>query len=344
MNEDHLTAERSSSATIPRPPHPVWGGLTLLALPPMVYCGLQLWYRWLRPDPQFLAFSAGIAQLIALVSLLGLQTEWGKRFADRLDQLIRQPRWWQDARHVCLTLWLAVAALGIILYLSVQAADLYNKHGAAALQAGQHSTAARDFRQAVSLSPGNAQAHYNLGNACEALHEFDQAIAEYQQALELDDRLLPAYNNLGRLYLRARHDPDAALLTLLAGLAQAGDPLSRAVLNKNIGQAYLDKGLPQAALSALEEATVGLQALTKGGASVSIYLAETYRLNALAYENLDRPEEARRAWAASRGHALAVRDSPACAAPTGQAASDCLNAQLWATEGREHLNVTPGGE
>lgn len=57
------------------PSHPAWGILTLAAVFPVFYFVLALWYRWLRPDPEFLNFTAGVAQLVALISLLGLQTE-----------------------------------------------------------------------------------------------------------------------------------------------------------------------------------------------------------------------------------------------------------------------------
>ena len=328
----------------PRPPsHPAWGVLTLLALAPSIYCVLVLWYRWLRPDPQFLAFSSSIAQLLALASLLGVQTDWGRQVADRFVQAVNQRRHWQVPWRVCLYAWLLAGVLVLALFLSVLVARLYNSRGAAALETGQYSAAATAFRQAVSLAPSNARAHYNLGNAYEELHDFDQAIGEYQHALELDDGLVAAYNNLGRLFVRARHDPDASLLTLLAGLAQVQDPLGRAVLWKNVGQAYLDKELPQAALSSLTEAAAGLETLAQIGVNVSIYQAETYRLTAMVWLSLNRVGEAERAWAACRGHALAVGDSQACVVPSGPKMTDCLNAAIWAAEAREYLIYAAGG-
>jgi hypothetical protein len=44
-----------------------------------------VWYRWLRPDPEFLVFSTGVIQQLAILSFLGLQTEGGKKLVLRLD-------------------------------------------------------------------------------------------------------------------------------------------------------------------------------------------------------------------------------------------------------------------
>lgn len=326
-------------------PAPVWRGLTLLALIPLGLYTLLLVYRWFRPDPQFLAFLTAAAQVVALLSLLGFQVRRSRQAAEPSASRSPLQRWVGSPRGLCLSAWLVAAVLAGLFYLSVSvAAPHYNVAGTRAFDAGQYSAAARAFRLAVSLAPGDARAHYNLGNAYEELHDYDSAIAEYQLALEQDDRLVRAYNNLGRVYLRARTDPDSALLTLLAGLSHVEQPADRAVLHKNIGQAYLEKGLPRAALEALGEAKSEVEGLPGGGASESIYLADVHRLSALAYEALNQPDEALRAWAACEGRALAVTDSEECADAAGQAVTDCLNAQVWSAEAEEHLAASTGGE
>lgn len=78
-------------------------------------------------------------------------------------------------------------------------------------------------------------------------------------SLELADDFWPAYNNLGRLYLRAQSDPDAALATLLAGQRRADNPLGQAVIGKNVAWAYLERGLPRASLATLEQVITDLQ-------------------------------------------------------------------------------------
>lgn len=323
------------------------GLLTLAALPPLFLFALALWYRWSRPDPEFLAFSASVAGLLALVSLLGLQTGWGRRVVEEAARSPTVRRWARLPWRLCLFAWLAVLVLGTALFPgSALAADLFNRRGAAALEAGQYSQALGAFRLATSLSERNASAHYNLGSTYEALHDYDRAIFEYQLALELDDGLVAAYNNLGRLLLRAREDPEAALATLLAGYRQSRTPVERAVLLKNIGQAYLEKGSPRTSLETLGEAIRQLEELSAQGENASLYLAETYRWLALSHQALAQGEEAQRAWSASLGYALAVRDSPACAAPDAgphpgstRASFDCASALVWIAEAQENLEA-----
>jgi tetratricopeptide (TPR) repeat protein len=318
--------------------------LTFIAVPFLVYYLLKLWYHWLRPDPAFLAFSAGIAQVLTIASFLGLQTEPGKRLALRLDELLGLRRLLSTPRRVCLAVWSATAIAALAFYAgSPLAAYLFDRHGAAALERGQYSVAMRDFRQAVSLASGNARTHYNLASACEALHNDEDAIDEYQAALELDESFWPASNNLGRLFLQARHDPHAALGVLLAAQQRVVDPLGQAVIGKNVAWAYLEKGLPRAALAGLDKAIADLRALQAQGKSVENYLADAHRLEALAYQALNRPDDARRVWQDSLGYALAVAESESCAAKVSPHPPDCLDALRWAAEAREWLAGDQGG-
>jgi tetratricopeptide (TPR) repeat protein len=311
----------------------------------LVYHVLALWYRWLRPDPEFLSFVGGVVELVAIASLLGLQTEGGRRLVFRLDQTLSLKRLLSTPKRICLFTWALAFLAALALYGgSPLAARLYNISGATALEDGRYSAATRYFRQAVSLSPREARAHYNLARAYEALNDNEKAIDEYQVALELDDDFWPAHNNLGRLYIRARGDPDAALTTLLVGQQQAGDPLGQAVIGKNIAWAYIEKGLPLAALATLDEVMVDLQDLRDQGESVEIYLAEAYRLQALAFYEVDSLEDARRAWQDSLGYALAVAESEVCVGDTSRPPPDCLDALRWAAEAREHLAVLTGGQ
>lgn len=321
-----------------------WDRLTFIAVPILVYYLLKLWYHWLRPDPAFLAFSAGIAQVLTLASFLGLQTEPGKRLALRLDEVLGLRQFLSTPYRICLVTWTVTAVAALVFYAgSPLAAYLFDRHGAAALEMGQYSVAMRDFRQAVSLASGNARTHYNLASAYEALHDDERAIGEYQVALEQDESFWPASNNLGRLFLQARSDPNAALGVLLAAQRQVADPLGRAVIGKNVAWAYLEKGLPRAALAGLDQAIAELRALQARGKSVESYQADAHRLEALAYQALNRPDDARRAWQDSLGYALAVAESESCVAKASPHPPDCLDALRWATEAREWLAGDQGG-
>jgi serine/threonine-protein kinase len=62
-------------------------------------------------------------------------------------------------------------------------------------------TAEREFQRAVELTPGNAQLYELYGRLCSAQQRYDEAIAMYRRAFELDPIILGA--ELGTAYLRA---------------------------------------------------------------------------------------------------------------------------------------------
>jgi tetratricopeptide (TPR) repeat protein len=316
----------------------LWDWLTFAGLVLIVFHLLALWYRWLRPDPDFLAFSTGVIQLLAIASFLGLQTEGGKKLVLRLDNTLGLGKWVKSPARLCATVWALSGLVAILLYLGAPlAAQLYRQRGADAFEDGNNSQAIRHFKQALSLAPGSARTHYNLGNAYEQLYDYDLAIDEYQKALEMDDSFWPAYNNLGRLYLIARSDADAALATMLTGERRVEDALSKAVMAKNLAWAYSAKGLNGTAVEKLQTAIDDLQALRSNGDSVEIYQAEAYLLLARIIQAQGDAEAARGAFQDSLGYALAVVESPICTAQGPRLPPDCLNATRWAAEAREAL-------
>jgi tetratricopeptide (TPR) repeat protein/HEAT repeat protein len=64
-------------------------------------------------------------------------------------------------------------------------------------------------KKAIALGPADAQAQVRLGEVCERRDDTDGAVAAYQHAIELDDRLWRVYFTLARLQLR-RGQLDAA--------------------------------------------------------------------------------------------------------------------------------------
>jgi tetratricopeptide (TPR) repeat protein len=320
-----------------------WDWLIFIGLAALLYYFLAVWYRWLRLDSDFLDFVNQVVGLLAIASLLGLQTERGSKLAIRIDDTFGLGRFLNSPRRICAVIWLAAGVFALILYVgSPQAGRFYRHQGLAALDAGHYSLASRKFQQAVNQVPKDARTHYDLASAYEALHDYEQAIAEYQIALDLDDEFWPVYNNLGRLLMQTEDDADAALAMLLAGQRRADDPLGQAVIGKNIARAYLEKELPRASLSTLEGVRHNLKTLQDQGLSVEIYLAETYQLAALAHEALEQPTEARRAWQDSLGYALAVAESEACTASELRPPPDCLDAISWVAEAREQLAEEKG--
>lgn len=224
-----------------------------------------------------------------------------------------------------------------------------NTQGTALIQAGEYTQAIQILGRANRLYPHDARTHYNLGNAYDLLpHNQSQAIVEFNNTINLDDRFWPAYNNLARLLILTG-SPEAALDSLRAGIKNEMPAREAAIFQKNMGWAILGQvgrqecpfstdapvpTLQQAtvtnALSYLEKAQTQLQAIRESGENVSIYLAEVYLLQGCAYEALWQREAAHRAWSDGLAHATAILYSEQCIAP-GPLPFDCLKAEAWKT-------------
>ena len=64
-----------------------------------------------------------------------------------------------------------------------------NNLGYAHLQVGRFDRALDTLRSAVTANPSNARAHLNLGLTLYAGSRFDEAVAAFDRALELDPTL-----------------------------------------------------------------------------------------------------------------------------------------------------------
>lgn len=115
---------------------------------------------------------------------------------------------------------------------------------------GQFEEAVAEFEEALQLDPDDAETHYNLGLAYEALGKIDEAIAEYQEAIRLDPDLAEAHNGLGNAYSdQGRLDEAIAeyeeAIRLDPDLADA---------HFNLGHAFMDQGEYEKALTAYQKA------------------------------------------------------------------------------------------
>ena len=311
--------------------------LYYIALGLLVFFMLNLWYRWLRIDPEFLNFTTGIAELLTIAAFLGIQTNPVIKSKISFKGLFIDGSIKQQLRK-CIIAWIVVTFFFFLLYISSnQIAELFRKNGVSAMEEGKYSKAILNFQQALNLSGGDAKTYYNLASAEESLHNYDQAIVNYHISIELDDSFWPAFNNLGRLYLDATDDTDAALSILLIGYRSAFTELGKSVIGKNIGQAYLQMDLLNASLDELSQAEVSFKELLASNESVEIYLAETHLLKAKVYENLNMFAEAKREWQDSLGFALSISESDLCNLTELKTPPDCLNAIRWETEAREVL-------
>lgn len=65
---------------------------------------------------------------------------------------------------------------------------------------GLYQQAVADFRRAAELDEFNADAFYDLGLSFDKLNYFDAAVEAYKKCVEADDRYFNAYQQLGELY------------------------------------------------------------------------------------------------------------------------------------------------
>jgi tetratricopeptide (TPR) repeat protein len=115
---------------------------------------------------------------------------------------------------------------------------------------GQFEEAVAEFEEALQLDPDDAETHYNLGLAYKALGKVDEAIGEYQEAIRLDPDLAEAHNGLGNAY-SDQGRLDAAIAEYEEAIRLDPD-LSDA--HFNLGHALMDQGEYEKALTAYQEA------------------------------------------------------------------------------------------
>jgi Tfp pilus assembly protein PilF len=171
--------------------------------------------------------------------------------------------------------WLIVIFLGIAKLGLPQLGDLYRSLGLKADSEGKLSDALRLLRRSVALAPEAAAGHYELGKLFEKAGRADDAISEYQRALEIDAGSYEIYNQLARLLILKRQDLEAALglLDRAAELCQSGGAPAHGsyTVYKNRGWARLQLGMLRTAEEDL------LTALAhEGGAEAHCLLAEVH--------------------------------------------------------------------
>ena len=78
-----------------------------------------------------------------------------------------------------------------------ETAKIHYNQGATHLKQGDYDQAIRDFDEAINIDPGLALAFNNRGMAYVAKGNYDQAIRDFAKAIEIDPGLAEAYNNRG---------------------------------------------------------------------------------------------------------------------------------------------------
>lgn len=154
------------------------------------------------------------------------------------------------------------------------------KDGIVRLEASRFDEAIIEFKNAVKLAPGNAEAHYNLaiaylGTEEETPYNVNLAFRELIRANELDGGLFKAKLKLGELYLRSGRYGKARSL--------AGEALSK---NKDDAEAKILLAEAYAGLKFYENALEELKAVIDKTPSVKAYIVNSKILLALGEKKL----------------------------------------------------------
>jgi tetratricopeptide (TPR) repeat protein len=126
--------------------------------------------------------------------------------------------------------WLPEAQKGL--------SEAYSGLGVQKEQTGDISQALELYQTAIKHWPENAMNWYNLGNAYRLQDNTEQAILAYQKAIERDNTLTNAYNNLGLTYTSLKQYTKATETFIQSLKLHPENPATHI----NLANAYLGKG------------------------------------------------------------------------------------------------------
>jgi tetratricopeptide (TPR) repeat protein len=135
-------------------------------------------------------------------------------------------------------------------------AEAHGNLGTALLQQGRYEEAIAEFRQALQINPADAGAHINLGNALLQDGHAAEAIGEAQKALDLQPADTSAQNNLAWMLATA---PQASLRNgaralQLASQASQSSGGNNPVILRTLAAAYAEAGQYSNAIQAAQRA------------------------------------------------------------------------------------------
>jgi tetratricopeptide (TPR) repeat protein len=171
----------------------------------------------------------------------------------------------------------AVNANQTAVSLSPQDAEAHYNLGITLQELGRLDEAEASFKQAIALKPDFAEAHSNLGNTLKELGRLDEALASYTQAIALKPDFAEAHNNLG------------VTLHALGRLDEAKASYTQAIsLKPDVAEAHHNLGNTLKELGRLDEA---LASYTQAIALKPDYAEAHYNLG-ITLKELGRLDEA----------------------------------------------------
>ncbi len=114
--------------------------------------------------------------------------------------------------------------------------------------------ARKEYKRAIELNPGNANAHKEYSEFLMFMGEFNDAVTEAKLALELDPFSIVINGNLGHIYYRTRQFEKAA--EQLSNTIEMSPDALLTVPLWHLGLVYVQMGMPQKAIAELEKWTL----------------------------------------------------------------------------------------
>jgi tetratricopeptide (TPR) repeat protein len=227
-----------------------WNLLTGFALTASLTIGAFISSKFLLAGIDTVGIGTVFSQVFFGFLAGSAMTEAGKKIAEKIFLKIGVDQINYARCSAVISLVLLIAT--ILFYLSLPLiARAYNfngtglKHLSNSQDPARFQKAISNFKHAISLNSNFAQAHYNLAEAYEDSFDINNAIISYQNAIQSDATMYPAYNNLARLYILNRNDAATALKLINKAFSYAQDDslardniAIRYTLLKNRGWAY----------------------------------------------------------------------------------------------------------
>ncbi|MFM2061141.1 MAG: hypothetical protein RLZZ507_811 [Cyanobacteriota bacterium] len=248
----------------------LWNSLTVGSLTLSLSLVVDISNRFLSGG---VGFSSALATILPSVLTLftagGVLTGAGKTAIENLLLKLRIPTYFLAEAKLVMSATLLFGLIGFKAYIPQIAQQIANdKQGLENYKNYNWDQAISNYEKAINLDPDNAQAHRQLGLIYEQLQDLEKAKIEYKLAAK--GNLPIAYSNLARLYLLEKKPTEAvSLLYVLWNFQpkvnekpQTQDNILRYNLYKNFGWARFQQNRYEEAKEELEKAITFHEKLT----------------------------------------------------------------------------------